>query len=343
MEDLVSIIVPVYRVEKYLRKCLDSLIAQTYEKIEIILVNDGSPDNSPQICDEYAQADSRIKVIHQKNQGISAARNTGLSNISGEYVIFVDSDDWISQDTCERAVAAMKEQNVDIVFWSYVREYGDRSLKREIYDQDILFDGSAFNELFLRLLGKTNVPETLDSLSPVWNKMYKTKHIAENIRFVDTKFIGNEDLLYNAQVFLLTKRTFFLNETFYHYRKDALNSFTKGYKEDHLIKRKALFCELRNILTDNHGQEYYDAIDRRIALDILSQSLNIVQSGRTIREKNRLMRSVLRDEVYKQALRKLSIKGLRVHWKVYYGMAKLGSPFFVNLLTKTIIKLRRIR
>lgn len=343
MEDMVSIIVPVYRVERYLRKCLDSLISQTYKNIEIILVDDGSPDNCPQICDEYAQSDSRIKVIHQANQGPSAARNTGISNISGDYVIFVDSDDWISQETCERAVATIKEQNVDIVFWSYVRERGDRSLSRYIYNQDVLFDEVAFKELFLRLLGKTNSPESLDALSSVCNKMYKAKLITEKIKFVDTKHIGNEDLLYNAQVFLLAKSAYYLHETFYHYRRDNLSSFTKGYKKDHLIKRKALFYALKNTLTKEHSQEYYDAIEKRIALDILGQSLNIINSGGTMREKNRLMRSVLYDEVYKHALRKLSIKGLPIHWKVYYGMAKLGSAFFVNLLTEAINKLRRIR
>lgn len=343
MEDIVSIIVPVYRAEKYLKKCLDSLISQTYEKIEIILIDDGSPDNCPQICDEYARADSRIKVIHQKNQGISAARNTGISNMSGEYVIFVDSDDWISQDTCERAVTAIKEQNVDIVFWSYVREHGDRALKRYIYDRNILFDEIDFKKLFLRLLGQTSAPETLDALSPVWNKMYKTKNLAEKVQFVDTKHIGTEDLLYNAQAFLLAKNAYYLNETFYHYRRDNPASFTKNHKEDLLIKRKALFRALKNVLTEDHGQEYHDAIDKRIALDLLSQSLNVVHSGGSIREKHRLMQSILHDELYKPALKKLDIKGLRIHWKIYYGMAKLGSPFFVNLLTEAIDKLRRIR
>ncbi len=343
MKDLVSIIVPVYRVEEYLRKCLDSLISQTYENIEIILVDDGSPDNCPQICDEYAQTDSRIKVIHQTNQGISAARNTGIANISGEYVLFVDSDDWISQDTCERAVAAIKEHNVDMVFWSYAREFGDRTLNRYIYNKDMLFDESDFKALFLRLLGQTNTPETLDVLSPTWNKMYRAKHLSEKIQFVDINCIGSEDLFFNTQVFLLSKSAYYLNETFYHYRRDNQGSYTTNYKKDHLIKRKALFSALKNVLTEAHGQEYYDAIDRRIALDILSQSLNIVNSGRSLREKNQLMRNVLQDEVYKSALRRLSIKGLRVHWKVYYGMAKLGSPLFVNLLTEAINKLRRIR
>lgn len=93
MKDLISIIVPVYKVEKYLRRCIQSIICQTYSNIEIILVDDGSPDRCPEICDEYASKDERIKVIHQENKGVSAARNAGLDAAKGEYVAFVDSDD----------------------------------------------------------------------------------------------------------------------------------------------------------------------------------------------------------------------------------------------------------
>ena len=97
----VSIIVPIYNVEQYLRRCIDSLLAQTYTNIEIVLVDDGSPDNCGDICDEYAQTDTRIKVIHKKNCGLSAARNSGIEAVSGEWVTFIDSDDWLETDAIE--------------------------------------------------------------------------------------------------------------------------------------------------------------------------------------------------------------------------------------------------
>ena len=102
MNELVSIIVPVYNVEKYIKKCVDSLITQTYSNLEIILVNDGSPDNSGKICDEYAQSDSRIKVIHKANGGLSDARNTGIDIAEGQYIFFLDSDDWIDCQCIEK-------------------------------------------------------------------------------------------------------------------------------------------------------------------------------------------------------------------------------------------------
>ena len=110
-----SIVVPVYKVEAYLERCLGSLISQTLTDIEIILVDDGSPDNCPRICDQYAKKDSRIKVIHQKNAGVSAARNKGLEYATGEWILFCDSDDWMEANACEVLYQTGIEKNVDSV------------------------------------------------------------------------------------------------------------------------------------------------------------------------------------------------------------------------------------
>ena len=113
--DLVSLIIPVYRVEKYLSRCLDSVLNQDYSNIEIILVDDGSPDSSPLICDEYAQRDPRISVIHKKNGGQSSARNAGLKVAKGHYVNFLDSDDWIAPDTVSYALGLLKKYGAEAV------------------------------------------------------------------------------------------------------------------------------------------------------------------------------------------------------------------------------------
>ena len=122
-EDLISIIVPVYNVEKYLEQCLESLLNQTYKNIEIIVVNDGSTDQSLDILNKYSFKDNRIKLYSQKNQGISAARNTALEHINGKYIMFVDSDDWIEINTCETALHELKKNDSDIVMWAYKRDY----------------------------------------------------------------------------------------------------------------------------------------------------------------------------------------------------------------------------
>lgn len=337
---LISIIVPVYRTEQYLHQCVDSLLAQTYTCIEIILVDDGSPDGSGMICEEYAAKDPRVKVIHQENSGPSAARNTGLAHATGEYAMFVDSDDWISPDNCEKAVTVALERNVDVVIWSYRREFPDRSLDRHIFAEEQAFTGEAYRRLFLKVLGDTVTPETLDSLSSACNKLYKLEGIAESVRFMDIKIIGNEDLLYNVQVFLRAQNAYYLREAFYHYRKDNQHSLTKTYKKELLPKRKVLFGELSRAVSHCGDPDYERALKKRIALDILGQSLNVVRSGEPAKTKRRLIREVLHDEVYGSALAELSTAGMRLHWKLYYGCAKRGAAMGVYLLTRAIMALR---
>lgn len=126
----VSFIIPVYNVEKYIYKCLDSVINQTLKNIEIIIVDDGSPDNCPQICDEYASKDSRIKVIHKENGGVSRARNTGIEAASGKYLYFVDSDDWVEADVLKQLYETAEQTDADLVLTGCIRQYDDGSSKR---------------------------------------------------------------------------------------------------------------------------------------------------------------------------------------------------------------------
>lgn len=137
---LISVIVPVYKVEPYLRKCVDSILAQTYTNLEVILIDDGSPDNCPAICDEYAVKDSRIKVIHQQNAGVSAARNAGLDAATGEYIGFVDSDDWIEPDMYEVMLCRMLEKRAEISGIVYCIDTKDKEGKALRGTQDRVFN-----------------------------------------------------------------------------------------------------------------------------------------------------------------------------------------------------------
>ena len=211
MNEKISIIVPVYNTEKYLNKCLDSLVNQTYKNIEIICVNDESPDNSLSILEEYAKKDSRVRVINKKNAGASEARNTGLSEASGEYIMFLDSDDWIETDTCMIALDNMKKHNVDVVMWPYLREYADKSIKKVIYTEDVLFETEEdIKKLHISFAGPVEAflknPENADALSTVWGKLYKKSVIADT-KFIDIREIGShEDGLFNLYVFKNVKR-----------------------------------------------------------------------------------------------------------------------------------------
>lgn len=123
---MISVIIPVYKAEKYLRRCVDSALNQTYQDLEIILVDDGSPDKCPQICDEYANQDKRIKVIHQKNQGQASARNAAMQIATGEFLTFLDSDDWLDLDTYEQVFDCINTAGADMVMFNFVEEYGNK-------------------------------------------------------------------------------------------------------------------------------------------------------------------------------------------------------------------------
>ena len=129
-QPLISVIVPVYNVEQYIHQCVDSILSQTYKNLEIILVDDGSPDNCPAICDEYARNDDRVKIIHQENGGISAARNSALDLCTGEYIAFVDSDDWIESNAYEEMMSEMQKKDLDVVFCGVNVITADGAIKR---------------------------------------------------------------------------------------------------------------------------------------------------------------------------------------------------------------------
>ena len=137
MNPLISVIVPIYKVEKYLDRCVESLINQTYKNLEIILVDDGSPDNSPAMCDNYAKKDSRIKVVHKKNGGLSDASNVGMSVATGEFISFIDSDDYVSDDFFEVLYNTMITEKSDIVECSVVKFYEDNLFDKHNDDNEI--------------------------------------------------------------------------------------------------------------------------------------------------------------------------------------------------------------
>ena len=132
----ISIIVPAYNVQKYIKQCLESIINQTYKNLEIIVVNDGSKDKTLDIIESIAKDDPRIIVINQENQGVSATRNNALKGVDGDFVMFVDSDDWLDLDTCEVLIKEAVEENADIVMCGYVREYENTSLPKASFDED---------------------------------------------------------------------------------------------------------------------------------------------------------------------------------------------------------------
>ena len=183
---LISIIVPVFNVEHYIEDCLASLINQTLKDIEVLIIDDGSSDSSGKICDNFGSLDNRIKCFHRKNEGVAAARNFGLEIAKGDFLMFVDSDDWIDIDTCEIALKLALKYKVDVLMWSYIREYPDRSIKKIIDLREGLYTGKDIKQLIHRriigLAGKElRNPQNSDALAPVCLKMYRKELLKNKI------------------------------------------------------------------------------------------------------------------------------------------------------------------
>ena len=184
VEPLISVIIPFYKSEKYIYKCIDSICNQTYKNLEIILIDDGSPDNCGEICDDYARRDSRIVVLHKKNKGVSYARNAGLEIVRGKYVIFIDGDDWVNEDYME---SLYKFSNEDVIVMSGATLFDEKTGNRKnIYASTSKITN--FNNKELLEL----VENTLFGF--VWNKLYPTKLISD-IRF--KKISNREDIVFN--------------------------------------------------------------------------------------------------------------------------------------------------
>lgn len=181
--ELISIIVPVYNVQKYLNKCIESLVNQTYQNLEIILVDDGSPDNCPAMCDEWAEKDSRIKVIHKENGGLSDARNTGMMVAQGDYIGFVDGDDYINPLMYETLLNAMQKTQCDVASCEFQNFYEEESIKEPM--------SSDAYEIFTRKEAMKALIQNTVVRQVVWNKLYR-REVMTDIAFPVGKFHEDE-------------------------------------------------------------------------------------------------------------------------------------------------------
>ena len=222
MDKLISVIVPVYNVEKFLDKCISSIVNQTYKNLEIILIDDGSTDESVQICDKWQEKDNRVRLTHKENTGVSDTRNIGLEKTTGEYICFVDSDDYIEPDYIENLYKSLTENNADIASCGHIAEAYSNSV--------ILFSNSNFvadtEETLKRLFLRNDVFPVL------WGKLYK-KELFDGIRFPDGKI--HEDIATVYKVLAKSKITTHIDKAGYHYIQRHGSIMHKEFSKERLI------------------------------------------------------------------------------------------------------------
>ena len=347
-EYTISIIIPVYNSEPYLEKCLDSIMGQTYKKLEIICVDDDSTDNSLVILKKYAAIDDRIKVIHKKNEGVSIARNTGLENANGDYVLFVDSDDWIESTTCEIALKNLVEQNTDLVIWTYLRERKGESKEKEIFDTDLVFtEEEVQKKLHRRMIGVIDeelaYPENADALCTVWGKLYKRSIISQyNIKFYDIREIGTyEDGLFNLVYLQYVKKAVFLNKYLYHYRRTNDISITESYDENLLQKWDKLFELMNQYIVHNElPVEYIEALNNRISLSLIPLGINEMTKKCSVVDKIKGIKQIVCKKEYIRAVKSLKIQYMPIHWKIFFRAGQRKNLFVIFMLLFLIQKIR---
>jgi len=256
MEELVSIVIPIYNVELFLERCLSSITSQTYQNLEIILVDDGSTDSSPNICDSWASKDSRIKVIHKSNAGLGMARNTGIDNASGRYICFFDSDDYIALETIETALNTAKKYNADIVAFgmSVVNQHGAVTKTFTPESEKDCYRGEEVLNCFLPgLLRSDGAISKIKNISfSAWSLLYSADLIkSTDWRFVSEREIISEDVYSLLSLYKNVNCVAIAKQALYFYCEND-NSLTRVYRNDRFDKIKIFYKKCIQ-LCENYG------------------------------------------------------------------------------------------
>lgn len=337
MDVKVSIIVPVYNVEKQLDRCVESLLNQTYKDIEIVLVDDGSPDNCPRMCDKYAQADSRVIVIHKENGGLPDARNVGLAVATGKYILFVDSDDWIEKETVEKLTAVIEEQKVDFVRFRAVldgrkgipdgspyRYEPSQKMASGLYDKERIA-----KEILPRLLITPDL--FLGPVLSVCFGLYRKEFFDKNGISFDKSIKYSEDSVFSARVVFAAESFVVLDDAFYHYCFN-LSSISFGKHDD--------WWEVAKLRSDYYAKYFADCDKYDFSIQLKRMMIFNVLDGLsewklcdTDSQKLAEIRLVMHDEFTKKAMSsiglcKVPFKKKIMLYMIKYKMVKLYFNIF---------------
>lgn len=320
MEPKVSVIVPIYNVEQYLDRCIQSLIHQTLKDIEIILVDDGSPDNCPAMCDHYAEQDSRIKVVHKINGGLGFARNSGIDAATGEYIAFVDSDDYIALDFYEKLYNNAKENESDICLGAITYIKDDRH-----YDGRHIFAGKVFDKtqilckLLPSTLGSDENGMGYSSMSTCIGIFKRSLINDNNIRFVSEREYISEDAIFDIAIYQAAQRVSFIDSGGYYYCYNGA-SLSQSYKPDRFEQFKKLCQYEMDILKESPVAEIckiriYSTFLGNLRAMLKQEAVHGVQTKSLKFIKNR-MKTIVNDSFLQKVLKEYNYSNLPKKQKI---------------------------
>lgn len=311
-EGLVSVVLPIYKVEKYLDRCIESVVNQSYRNLQIILVDDGSPDNCPVLCDKWAEKDSRIKVVHKKNAGLGMARNTGIENADGEFICFFDSDDFVAEDTVEKAYTLAKEKNAEIVTFGFCNVNSDGvtvktsipETEKEVYEGEEILD-----EFLPDMIG----PDTSNGRrTNLWMSMCGSLFSMELIQRTGWRSVSereniSEDVYSLLVLYKDVRCVAVLPESFYSYCENA-TSLTHTYRKDRYEKIKHFYDDCIEAC-DKSG--YSDKIKKRLMYPYLSYTIAamkmIASASCGCREKAEAIKNIIYDGHLRDVLKEYDL------------------------------------
>ena len=321
----ISVIIPVYNTGVYLQECVESVRNQTLKSIEIILVDDESPDNAPFLCDEYSKIDERIKVIHKKNGGLGYARNSGLDVATGEYVSFIDSDDFISLDMMETLYNTAKQYDADEVRSGTVFYNNGKTNNRQDVDKVSVFRGKdEVGSFVFDLLGPLpKEARDVKYMMSVCIALHKRKVIEENrIRFTSERQTLSEDLLFDLDLFPEMNCIVCIPDCFYYYRMNP-GSLTHTFSMEKYNKNAFFFDAVEERLQKHYRREEYVIHLLRLKFLYLRTSIaNIVNSSKKLSDVRQKLTSVLSDDIWSELIDNYPYKSMNIKHAAYFYLIK---------------------
>ena len=331
----ISIIVPVFNVEKYLERCINSIINQSFNDFEIILIDDGSNDKSGLICDKYAEKDKRIKVIHKENRGISSARNCGIDESTGKYILFVDSDDWIEENELEIINSIISEKEYDLIYFGYSMDFIDENksikikCKNKEYssNKEFLLDYEYFRGNYL--------------FGYVWNKVFNANIIKKNNIYFESD-VFPEDLFFTFEVIKNCNSIKSMDYSLYHYvhRKGITLSKKKrdNYQTTNNIYIKTV--EFLNYTKSyNNNSEYIESTHIEDLINVVFTELR--NSENKFIYKYRIVKNISNEVIRSNTICKIKLSN--IFYKLIYNLLKFRMVYITMILIYIYISYKKIK
>ena len=331
----ISVVIPVYNVEPYLCRCVDSVLNQTCQSLEIILVDDGSPDNCPEICDRYAEQDSRIKVIHKENGGLASARNAGIRKADGKYLFFVDSDDWLDPDGLKKLMNLAERYNVDFVRYRSMREgwpglpqqaptmlEPEREMRGGYYSKE-----NIIKEIYPRLIVTPSL--TLGPIVGAWGSLYRTNLLKDNDIFFHEDIKYSEDMLFSAEIVTKSSSFYYLDTAgIYHYFYNP-SSISKSFRADRWDACKAMIRIAEEEFSD-HAQ--YDFNDQLFYLRWFCIFLSLKERKyiKASEQREKYCRTILKDSLTKETPLNQYPMSVPIKQKVFKLLVKISMSRLIS-------------